>query len=42
LSALIGAGLLFAGLSGWCGMAKLLGVMPWNRRGATTPVSLPQ
>jgi rhodanese-related sulfurtransferase len=42
LSALIGAGLLFAGLSGWCGMAKLLGVMPWNRRGATPPVSLPQ
>lgn len=31
LSAAIGAGLLFAGASGWCGMAKLLAVMPWNR-----------
>ena len=32
LSAFVGAGLLFAGVSGFCGMAKLLGVMPWNRR----------
>lgn len=32
LSAFIGAGLLFAGASGWCGMAKLLAVMPWNRK----------
>lgn len=32
LSALMGAGLTFAGVSGWCGMAKLLSVMPWNRR----------
>lgn len=32
LSAFIGGGLVFAGVSGWCGMAKLLGVMPWNRR----------
>ncbi len=31
LSAFIGAGLLFAGLSGWCGMALLLKAMPWNR-----------
>ena len=35
LSAFVGAGLMFAGLSGWCGMAKLLAVMPWNRRAAT-------
>ncbi|HET7852543.1 MAG TPA: rhodanese family protein [Methyloceanibacter sp.] len=42
LSAFVGAGLLFAGLSGWCGMAKLLGLMPWNRRGGTTPSSLTQ
>jgi rhodanese-related sulfurtransferase len=28
----VGAGLIFAGVSGWCGMAKLLSVMPWNRR----------
>ncbi len=35
LSAFIGAGLLFAGITGWCGMAKLLACMPWNRRGLT-------
>jgi DUF2892 family protein len=40
LSAFIGAGLLFAGISGWCGMAKLLGLMPWNRRAGMTPSSL--
>ena len=36
LSAFVGAGLVFAGVSGWCGMAKLLALMPWNRpaRGA--------
>jgi rhodanese-related sulfurtransferase len=32
LSAFVGAGLAFAGATGWCGMAKLLAVMPWNRR----------
>ena len=32
LSAFVGAGLMFAGISGWCGMAKILAVMPWNRR----------
>jgi len=32
LTAFVGAGLTFAGLSGWCGMAKLLAAMPWNRR----------
>lgn len=31
LSAFVGAGLMFAGISGWCGMARLLAVMPWNR-----------
>lgn len=31
LSAFVGAGLVFAGVSGWCGMARLLGLMPWNR-----------
>jgi rhodanese-related sulfurtransferase len=34
LSAFIGAGLVFAGASGWCGMAKVLAVLPWNRRAA--------
>ena len=32
LSAFVGAGLTFAGISGWCGMATLLQAMPWNRR----------
>lgn len=31
LSAFVGAGLLFAGVSGWCGMALVLKAMPWNR-----------
>jgi rhodanese-related sulfurtransferase len=31
LSAFIGAGLVFAGITGWCGMANILGLMPWNR-----------
>ncbi|WP_298194360.1 rhodanese family protein [Novosphingobium sp.] len=34
LSAFVGAGLMFAGTTGWCGMAKLLAAMPWNRRAA--------
>jgi len=32
VSGFVGCGLMFAGISGWCGMAKLLAVMPWNRR----------
>jgi hypothetical protein len=28
----MGGGLVFAGFTGWCGMAKLLAFMPWNRR----------
>jgi len=32
LSAFVGAGLMMAGATGWCGMAKLLQAMPWNRR----------
>ena len=31
LSGFIGAGLIFAGASGWCGMANVLAAMPWNR-----------
>lgn len=34
LSGFVGAGLVFAGLSGWCGMARLLAAMPWNRAAA--------
>ncbi|TLV21875.1 DUF2892 domain-containing protein [Klebsiella indica] len=32
LSGFVGAGLTFAGITGFCGMARLLAVMPWNRR----------
>lgn len=32
LSGFVGAGLLFAGSTGFCGMAHLLALMPWNRR----------
>lgn len=31
LAAFVGAGLTFAGLTGFCGMAKLLALMPWNQ-----------
>jgi len=31
LSAFIGAGLTFAGATGFCGMALLLGKLPWNQ-----------
>jgi rhodanese-related sulfurtransferase len=32
LSGFVGAGLMRAGITGWCGMAMLLERMPWNRR----------
>lgn len=31
LSGVIGAGLIFSGVTGFCGMATLLQKMPWNR-----------
>jgi rhodanese-related sulfurtransferase len=31
LSAFFGAGLVFAGSTGWCGLALLMAKMPWNR-----------
>lgn len=31
VSAFVGAGLMFAGLTGFCGMAKVLARMPWNQ-----------
>lgn len=34
LSGFVGAGLVFAGTTGWCGMAYLLAIMPWNRQAA--------
>jgi rhodanese-related sulfurtransferase len=35
LSAFVGAGLVFAGVSGTCMMARILALAPWNRRAAT-------
>ena len=32
LSAFVGAGLVFAGITDWCGMAMVLAKMPWNQR----------
>jgi rhodanese-related sulfurtransferase len=34
LSAFVGAGLVFAGVTGFCGMERVLAQMPWNRRAA--------
>jgi rhodanese-related sulfurtransferase len=34
LAAFIGCGLVFAGITDFCGMGLLLAKMPWNRRGA--------
>ncbi len=31
LTGFVGAGLILAGITGWCGTAKLLAGMPWNR-----------
>ncbi len=31
LAALVGVGLIVAGVTRWCGMAKLIARMPWNR-----------
>ena len=34
LAVFVGAGLVMAGVTGRCGMAKVLATMPWNRRQA--------
>jgi hypothetical protein len=34
LAGFVGAGLTFAGVSGFCGMARLLALLPWNRTAA--------
>lgn len=34
IPAFIGAGLVFAGISDWCGMGLLIAKMPWNRGAA--------
>jgi rhodanese-related sulfurtransferase len=37
LSGFIGAGLVFAGVTDWCGMAIVLAKMPWNRATNAAP-----
>ncbi len=37
LCGVFGAGLVFAGTTGWCGMAILVSKMPWNRVAGQTP-----
>lgn len=32
ISAFVGAGLMLAGITEWCGMAMVLAKMPWNQR----------
>ncbi len=36
LAGFVGAGLMFAGISGTCAMARILGFAPWNRRANAT------
>jgi rhodanese-related sulfurtransferase len=38
LAAFVGAGLIFAGVSGSCMMARLLSFAPWNRRAAKAAI----
>ena len=38
ISAFVGAGLTFAGITDWCGMGMLLAKMPWNQRASTKSV----
>lgn len=40
LAGFVGAGLVFAGATGFCGMARLLASMPWNRRAAEQALRL--
>ncbi|MBO6560559.1 MAG: rhodanese-like domain-containing protein [Nisaea sp.] len=35
IAAFVGAGLLVAGTTGWCGMARFLALMPWNRQASS-------
>jgi len=39
LAAFVGAGLVVAGTTNFCGMAYLLALLPWNRRGSTMKCS---
>jgi rhodanese-related sulfurtransferase len=37
LAAFVGAGLVFAGITDWCGMGMLIARMPWNRSSDSVP-----
>lgn len=39
ISYLVPCGLIFAGVTDWCGMAKVLTKMPWNRPANGSPLS---
>ena len=32
ISGFVGAGLIMAGVTGFCGLARMLMVMPWNKK----------
>ena len=36
LSGFVGVGLIFAGVTDWCGMGMLIAKLPWNQRGVVT------
>jgi rhodanese-related sulfurtransferase len=40
IPAFVGAGLIFAGLTDWCGMASMLARMPWNNMGGVRSCDL--
>jgi rhodanese-related sulfurtransferase len=40
LAGFVGAGLVFAGLTDWCGMGLLMARMPWNQRSAPAPAAI--
>lgn len=39
LSGFVGAGLIFAGITDWCGLAMVIARMPWNSRRYSGPVT---
>lgn len=41
LSGFVGAGLIFAGITDWCGMGLLLAKAPWNQRAAPAKTEPP-
>lgn len=39
LAGFVGAGLTFAGVTGFCGMATILQMMPWNKAAEACPIA---